>query len=139
MNTKVLYESIDPLQVKLISQHLLRRTKGETIGHLMLGKEDNVVFCKMSDVQHRVYRRLLQSPDFQLLVNKDLPCSCGSHLSRVECCHRIAPDGVIWSYLHSDNPDGCDHCPFCLVLPCLVKLQQVGFRPCCRYCTFELG
>ncbi|CAK9216039.1 unnamed protein product [Sphagnum troendelagicum] len=112
--------------VKLISQHLLRRTKGETIGHLMLGKEDNVVFCKMSDVQHRVYRRLLQSPDFQLLVNKDLPCSCGSHLSRVECCHRIAPDGVIWSYLHSDNPDGCDHCPFCLVLPCLVKLQQVS-------------
>ena len=35
------------------------------------------------------------------------------------------PNGVIWPYLHRDNPDGCDSCPFCLVLPCLVKLQQV--------------
>ncbi|KAG0630503.1 hypothetical protein M758_1G182900 [Ceratodon purpureus] len=112
--------------VKVLSRHLLRRTKQETIGHLMRGKVDNVVFCKMSDVQTRVYRRLLQSPDFQLLISKDLPCTCGSHLTRVECCHRTAPDGVIWSYLHQDNPDGCDWCPFCIVLPCLTKLQQVS-------------
>lgn len=115
------------LQVKVLSRHLLRRTKQETIGHLMRGKADNVVFCKMSDVQIRVYRRLLQSPDFQLLISKDKPCSCGSHLTRVECCHRTAPDGVIWSYLHRENPDGCEWCPFCIVLPCLTKLQQVGF------------
>nr|CAB3499134.1 unnamed protein product [Digitaria exilis] len=25
-----------------------------------------------------------------------------------------------------DNPDGCPMCPFCLVLPCLVKLQQIS-------------
>jgi len=115
-----------PLQVKVLSRHLLRRTKQETIGHLMRGKADNVVFCKMSDVQTRVYRRLLQSPDFQLLISKDLPCTCGSHLTRVECCHRTAPDGVIWSYLHQEDPDGCDWCPYCIVLPCLTKLQQVG-------------
>lgn len=112
--------------VKVLSRHLLRRTKQETIGHLMRGKVDNVVFCKMSDVQSRVYRRLLRSPDFQLLISKDLPCTCGSHLTRVECCHRTAPDGVIWSYLHRENPDGCEWCPFCIVLPCLTKLQQVS-------------
>ncbi|XP_042519061.1 switch 2 [Macadamia integrifolia] len=112
--------------VDVLHKYLLRRTKEETIGHLMRGKEDNVVFCAMSELQKRVYRRMLQSPDIQCLINKDLPCSCGSPLTQVECCNRIVPNGIIWRYLHRDNPDGCDSCPFCLVLPCLVKLQQIS-------------
>ncbi|RZB75411.1 switch 2 [Glycine soja] len=112
--------------VAVLHKYLLRRTKEETIGHLMMGKEDNIVFCAMSDVQKRVYRRMLQLPDIQCLINKNLPCSCGSPLTQVECCKRIVPDGAIWPYLHRDNPDGCDSCPFCLVLPCLVKLQQIS-------------
>ncbi|KAI9177305.1 hypothetical protein LWI28_013477 [Acer negundo] len=113
--------------VAVLRKYMLRRTKEETIGHLMMGKEDNVVFCAMSDLQKRVYSRMLQLPDIQCLINKDLPCSCGSPLTQVECCKRIVPDGIIWPYLHRDNPDdGCDSCPFCLVLPCLVKLQQVS-------------
>nr|GME02584.1 switch 2 [Ipomoea batatas] len=112
--------------VSVLQKYLLRRTKEETIGHLMLGKEDNVVFCAMSALQKRVYQRILQLPDIQCLINKDNPCSCGSPLKQVECCKRIVPDGIIWPYLHRDNPDGCDSCPFCLVLPCLVKLQQVS-------------
>ncbi|KAM0025907.1 putative DNA helicase chromatin remodeling SNF2 family [Helianthus debilis subsp. tardiflorus] len=112
--------------VSVLHKYLLRRTKEETIGHLMMGKEDNVVFCAMSEVQKRVYRRMLQIPDIQCLINKDVPCSCGSPLKQVECCKRTVPDGVIWPYLHKDNPDGCDSCPFCLVLPCLTKLQQIS-------------
>lgn len=111
--------------VAVLRKYMLRRTKEETIGHLMMGKEDNVVFCAMSELQKRVYRRMLQLPDIQCLINKDLPCSCGSPLTQVECCKRTVPNGSIWPYLHRDNPDGCDSCPFCLVLPCLVKLQQV--------------
>lgn len=111
--------------VKVLHKYLLRRTKEETIAHLMLGKQDNVVFCAMSDLQKRVYKRILELPEIQCLVNKDLPCSCGSPLTQVECCKRIVPNGIIWSYLHRDNPEGCDSCPFCLVLPCLIKLQQV--------------
>ncbi|KAG6722626.1 hypothetical protein I3842_03G170000 [Carya illinoinensis] len=110
----------------VLERYMLRRTKEETIGHLMMGKEDNVVFCAMSELQKRVYRRMLQLPDIQCLINKDLPCSCGSPLTQVECCKRTAPNGIIWPYLHRDNPDGCDSCPFCLVLPCLVKLQQIS-------------
>ncbi|EEF44408.1 switch 2 [Ricinus communis] len=112
--------------VAVLGKYMLRRTKEETIGHLMLGKEDNVVFCAMSELQKRVYKRMLQIPDIQCLINKDLPCSCGSPLRQVECCKRIVPDGIIWPYLHRDNPEGCDSCPFCLVLPCLVKLQQIS-------------
>ncbi|XP_065876796.1 switch 2 [Euphorbia lathyris] len=112
--------------VKVLRKYMLRRTKEETIGHLMLGKEDNVVFCAMSELQKRAYARMLQMPDVQCLINKDLPCSCGSPLKQVECCKRIVPDGIVWPYLHRDNPEGCDSCPFCLVLPCLVKLQQIS-------------
>ncbi|KAL3848831.1 hypothetical protein ACJIZ3_010713 [Penstemon smallii] len=112
--------------VSVLRKYMLRRTKEETIGHLMMGKEDNVVFCAMSDLQKRVYKRTLQLPDIQCLVNKDLPCSCGSPLKQVECCKRTVPDGLIWPYLHRDNPEGCDSCPFCIVLPCLVKLQQIS-------------
>ncbi|XP_019414033.1 PREDICTED: switch 2 [Lupinus angustifolius] len=112
--------------VAVLRKYMLRRTKEETIGHLMMGKEDNIVFCAMSDVQKRVYTRMLQLPEIQCLINKDMDCSCGSPLKQVECCKRIVPDGIIWAYLHKDNPDGCDSCPFCLVLPCLVKLQQIS-------------
>nr|XP_043616478.1 switch 2 isoform X2 [Erigeron canadensis] len=112
--------------VSVLNKFLLRRTKEETIGHLMLGKEDNVVFCAMSEVQKRVYKRMLQLPDIQCLINKDVPCSCGSPLKQVECCKRTVPNGVIWPFLHKDNPDGCDSCPFCIVLPCLTKLQQIS-------------
>ncbi|XP_062152558.1 switch 2 isoform X2 [Alnus glutinosa] len=112
--------------VAVLRKYMLRRTKEETIGHLMMGKEDNVVFCAMSELQKRVYSRMLQLPEVQCLVNKDLPCSCGSPLTQVECCKRTVPNGIIWPYLHRDNPDGCDSCPFCLVLPCLVKLQQIS-------------
>ncbi|XP_048127013.1 switch 2 isoform X2 [Rhodamnia argentea] len=112
--------------VGVLRKYMLRRTKDETIGHLMMGKEDNVVFCAMSELQKRAYRRMLQLPDIQCLINKDIPCSCGSPLSQVECCKRTVPDGIIWPHLHRDNPEGCDSCPFCLVLPCLIKLQQIS-------------
>ncbi|KAL5972497.1 hypothetical protein ACLOJK_039301 [Asimina triloba] len=112
--------------VQVLHKYLLRRTKEETIGHLMMGKEDNVVFCAMSELQKRVYRRMLGLPDIQCLINKDLACGCGSPLTQVECCNRTVPNGIIWPYLHRDNPEGCESCPFCLVLPCLVKLQQIS-------------
>ncbi|KAH8484347.1 hypothetical protein H0E87_028701, partial [Populus deltoides] len=39
--------------VSVLRKYMLRRTKEETIGHLMMGKEDNVVFCSMSELQKR--------------------------------------------------------------------------------------
>ncbi|KAH9608995.1 hypothetical protein KSS87_022694 [Heliosperma pusillum] len=110
----------------LLSKYLLRRTKEETVGNLMLGKEDNIVFCEMSEPQKRAYQRMLQQPEIQCLINKDLPCSCGSPLKQGECHNRTVPDGVIWRYLHRDSPEGCDWCPGCLILPCILKLQQIS-------------
>lgn len=112
--------------VALLSRYLLRRTKEETIGNLMLGKEDNIVFCELSELQKRAYKRMLQQPEIQCLINKDLPCSCGSPLTQGECHNRIVPDGIIWKYLHKDSPDGCNWCPICVILPCILKLQQIS-------------
>ncbi|KAL2937806.1 Switch 2 [Bienertia sinuspersici] len=111
--------------VALLNSYLLRRTKEETIGNLMLGKEDNIVFCEMSELQKRAYKRMLQQPEIRCLMNKDHPCSCGSPLTQGECHNRVVPDGIIWNYLHKDSPDGCNWCPNCLILPCILKLQQV--------------
>lgn len=111
---------------KVLQKFLLRREKHDTIGHLMMGKEDNVIFCEMSPLQCRVYKRLLASPDFECLTKKDEPCSCGSPLTRAECCFRIVSRGIIWQFLHRESVDGCDSCPYCLILPCLTKLQQVS-------------
>lgn len=110
----------------VLRKYLLRRTKEETIGNLMLGKEDNVVFCETSELQKRAYRRMLQLPEIQCLINKDLPCPCGSPLTQVECHKRMVEDGIIWRYLHRDSPDGCNWCPFCVILPCILKLQQIS-------------
>ncbi|KMT02398.1 hypothetical protein BVRB_9g205110 isoform A [Beta vulgaris subsp. vulgaris] len=110
----------------LLSRYLLRRTKEETIGNLMLGKEDNIVFCELSELQKRAYKRMLQQPEIQCLINKDLPCSCGSPLTQGECHNRIVPDGIIWKYLHKDSADGCNWCPICIILPCILKLQQIS-------------
>ncbi|BFI27867.1 DNA excision repair protein ERCC-6-like 2 [Marchantia polymorpha subsp. ruderalis] len=113
--------------LSVLRKYFLRRTKQQTIAHLMNGKEDNVIFCSMTPAQKRVYRRILQSPDFQALIGKAMNCTCGSPLKRGQCCYRIVPKGIIWSYLHKDSlDDGCDYCPNCLVLPCLTKLQQVS-------------
>lgn len=112
--------------VSLLNSYLLRRTKDETVGNLMLGKEDNIVFCEMSTLQKRAYKRMLEQPEIRCLINKDLPCSCGSPLTQGECHNRIIPDGIIWKYLHKDSLDGCNWCPICLILPCILKLQQIS-------------
>nr|XP_048336036.1 switch 2-like isoform X1 [Ziziphus jujuba var. spinosa] len=46
--------------------------------------------------------------------------------SNCECCERLVPNGTIWPYLHRGIPDGCDSCPYCIALPCPVKLQQIS-------------
>eukprot|EP00850_Spirogloea_muscicola_P016449 SM000133S26815 [mRNA] locus=s133:247537:253406:- [translate_table: standard] len=120
--------------VSVLKRFMLRRTKDETIGHLMLGKEDNIVFCTMSPLQRQVYHRILGSPDMQLLIQKDEPCSCGSRLTRAECHHQVAEDGILWKHMHKDG-QACEQCPFCLILPCLTKLQQVPTTNVAVYVT----
>lgn len=62
---------------RALSFFLLRRDKS-IIAKTLPKKEDNIVFCKMTPLQEALYRRLLASPDFQLLLAAKEECSCGS-------------------------------------------------------------
>ena len=90
------------------------------------------VMCPMTRIQKSVYQRVLKLPDFQLLVRRGEPCSCGRSQKRGECCHRAAhpnperPEegGILWPKFH---PDGvpCEQCPTCMSLPCMQKLLNI--------------
>ncbi|CAI7901108.1 unnamed protein product, partial [Closterium sp. NIES-54] len=118
--------------VRALARVLLRRHKDDLQGSLKLpGKRDMIVVCPMTSLQRRVYQRCLKLPDFQLLSRKDEQCSCGGPRKRSECHHKgdggeeMGGGGVLWSSLH---PDGlcCPRCPFCVLFPCLSKLQQIS-------------
>ena len=52
------------------------------------GKKTRPVMCPMTDLQKRVYKRVLQLPDFQLIARRKEPCDCGRKQKRGQCCHR---------------------------------------------------
>ncbi|GAA0147144.1 hypothetical protein LIER_36461 [Lithospermum erythrorhizon] len=97
-----------------------------------LGNVEHFRDCYDEPLKHgqRAAPTTLGGGSWQVLTEEDQGGDhwpiCGSPLKQVECCKRTVPDGVMWPYFHKDNPEGCDSCPYCLVLPCLVKLQQEG-------------
>ena len=42
--------------------------------------------CNDGDTLER--RRVLETPDFQLLVRAEEPCDCDSSMRRCDCCHK---------------------------------------------------
>ncbi|KAK9806401.1 hypothetical protein WJX73_002468 [Symbiochloris irregularis] len=52
----------------MLEKYMLRRTKA-IIADLLPKKQDNIVFCSLSPVQMRSYRRVLASPDFRAMIN----------------------------------------------------------------------
>jgi SNF2 family DNA or RNA helicase len=55
---------------RLLKKYLLKRTKAKVLAGQLPVKQDNVVFCELSPLQTRVYRRLIESADFQVLNPK---------------------------------------------------------------------
>ena len=64
------------LKEGVLVKHVLRRTKREVLRD-MPKKEEMIVFCEMTERQCDVYKRVLASPDCQLLLRKDELCPCG--------------------------------------------------------------
>eukprot|EP00899_Mesostigma_viride_P006350 jgi/Mesvir1/15716/Mv03296-RA.3 len=98
---------------ELVRRHMLRRTKEDQLPDLK-GKDDNVVFCEMTDLQRRVYNRLLDTPEAQAIIDRDEPCSCGSGFKQQECHGRLVTEGQLWRLYHKNPEDGCSKCPICM-------------------------
>ena len=112
----------------LLRKYMLKRAKAEVLAGEMPTKVDNVVFCELSPLQLRVYKRLLESEDFQLLVRHAEDCECGSREKRSRCCYSRPvggpDDAPIW---HSfDHGTHGALCPYCICLVCMSYLSKVS-------------
>lgn len=55
----------------------LKRNKSGVLKDTLTTKDEKVLFCCLSDVQKRIYQRMLSLPDFVSLRNGNTPCDCG--------------------------------------------------------------
>ncbi|GAA5906753.1 hypothetical protein JCM8208_006377 [Rhodotorula glutinis] len=83
------------LVTSLLPNFWIRRTKDDRNVQLQLPpKTDNVVLCPLTPLQQRVYRRLLQLEDVQIMLTADDPCPCGERdekglpYRRGSCCEQ---------------------------------------------------
>jgi hypothetical protein len=132
------------LRVKELSRvlkgHYKRRDKSvlrkiKNVG--LKDKEDMVVFCPLTDVQLRAYKRVIGSPDYQLLLRSKDTCECNraSGLTRGKCCHQTPHElekqlgvaAVLWNAQHPEG-EACKKCPGCMTLPCINKLQKLSLH-----------
>lgn len=59
----------------------LERKKEVVLKDTLTVKREKVVFCELSEIQKKIYRRILTLPDFQLLRFANAPCECGVNSS----------------------------------------------------------
>ena len=69
-------EASRALREKLKTFHLARK-KEDVLKGTLKGKDENIIFCEMSELQKEVYQRILALPDFQCVKRADEPCDCG--------------------------------------------------------------
>ncbi|XP_061181749.1 DNA excision repair protein ERCC-6-like 2 [Saccostrea echinata] len=82
---------------------MLRRTK-QLIADQLPQKDDNVVFCRLSDLQEQVYQFTLEHPGLVHVMSMDDPCHCGSGEPRKNCCKQVTKEvtvtGLQFIFMH---------------------------------------
>lgn len=95
----------------LLPQFFLRRLK-TLLAHQLPKKTDRVVFCPLSDMQHRAYKNLLDSPECEYLRGITDPCDqCDSNQTKGACHYKKFRGGKSWQSM---------------VFPTLVALQKMS-------------
>ncbi|GAB1599533.1 hypothetical protein Ahia01_000230600 [Argonauta hians] len=86
---------------ELRNQIMIRRTK-DVIKDQLPNKDDNIVFCKLSDVQRKLHDAISQNEDFQNILKAAQLCSCGSGKIRTKCCAKKSGQNrsLIFQFLH---------------------------------------
>jgi DNA excision repair protein ERCC-6-like 2 len=70
-----------------LQKYMLRRTKS-TVSDQLPPKEENMVFCVMTDFQKEAYSALLKSKRLEILRHNVINCSCGSKYVASKCCFK---------------------------------------------------
>mmetsp|Transcript_34221 Transcript_34221/g.75281 ORF Transcript_34221/g.75281 Transcript_34221/m.75281 type:complete len:1641 (+) Transcript_34221:235-5157(+) len=55
----------------------IHRKKNDVLKNDLTEKTQKVIFCRLTDIQKRIYRHLLSLPDYHLLRIMNTPCDCG--------------------------------------------------------------
>ncbi|OQS00158.1 DNA repair and recombination protein RAD26 [Thraustotheca clavata] len=110
------------LRTRLIPFYL-RREKSIHPTFLTIQKFDKIVFCELTPLQLRAYRRVLESKDYQVLIRGDEMCDCGREIKRRRCCHNTG--GVLWVKHHQED-EPCRGCPSCIQFPCIAQLLKLS-------------
>ncbi|KAJ6526575.1 RAD26-like SNF2 family DNA-dependent ATPase [Mycena vulgaris] len=75
---------------QLLPRYFLRRTK-DIIAHQLPKKYDQVVFCPLTPIQIKVYKKILRMPEVKYMLLRDEPCECESGEIVKKCCHPFEP------------------------------------------------
>eukprot|EP01122_Echinamoeba_exundans_P004990 TRINITY_DN15178_c0_g1_i1.p1 TRINITY_DN15178_c0_g1~~TRINITY_DN15178_c0_g1_i1.p1 ORF type:complete len:848 (-),score=163.32 TRINITY_DN15178_c0_g1_i1:121-2664(-) len=70
-----------------LQKYMLRRTKS-TVSDQLPPKEENMVFCTMTEYQKEAYAALLKSRRLEILRHNVINCSCGSKYVASKCCFK---------------------------------------------------
>jgi len=114
---------------------MLKRNKSTAPEIKLPGKSDTIVFTSLSEQQKLVYQNILALPESQLISRGNEPCPCGRGDKRSKCCFRLPsdlgmrPSSIFWRIRSHVDDTGCEKCPFCCMLPLVMKLQQVCSHP----------
>lgn len=121
------------LRQKLVPYYL-RREKAINPQFQKVKKCDQVVFCDLTPLQMRAYKRILAMPEFDLLRRGEEICDCKRHSRRKRkiCCYQTpmsigvsSDDAVIWSRFHPKG-EACRYCPDCMGLVCVAQLLKLA-------------
>ncbi|KAF8591758.1 hypothetical protein K439DRAFT_1644098 [Ramaria rubella] len=81
------------LLTRLLPQFFMRR-------YVHLPKKlDQVVFCPLTEMQKRVYKRFLETNEVQTMLKKDDLCDCGSGKLGKECCYKVWEKSWTFTYI----------------------------------------
>ncbi|KAL4236647.1 DNA excision repair protein ERCC-6-like 2 [Mactra antiquata] len=83
---------------------MIRRVKS-LISDQLPKKDDNVVFCRLSQLQISMYKTILDQPGMDLVLHMDDPCHCDSGEPQSKCCKKKSPDGqsiksLMFTFMH---------------------------------------
>eukprot|EP01083_Nonionella_stella_P232797 820839_1 len=114
-------------ELRIAMQSFFLRREKSLIADQLPTKKDHIVFCQMTEFQMKVYKRILETPEFQLVIQIHDPCECGSTKMCGVCCHRTVANPTIARFMQS-HAEGypCPNCPRCLILPCITTLLKAS-------------
>jgi SNF2 family DNA or RNA helicase len=113
-------DRLKELRGNVLEKVFLQRKK--TILNSLKGKSDLIVMCDVTPIQARVYKEILQLPEYEILLSDD-----HTRLPYLENTTDIDPRAVIWKKI-SGNASS-QKSVTCCILPCIMKLLQISSHP----------